>query len=79
MVAVVATVVAVAAKIVVSCSNPGARGGAAGEPPDVRIDSQISVCGPLFRTLFLASLRSTFCSVLPPNWLPKWYPNGVPF
>ena len=79
MVAVVAAAVAVAAQIVVSCSNPGARGGAAGEPPDVRIDSQISVWGPCFGTLFLASLASPFCSVLPPNWLPKWCPNGVPF
>ena len=51
-VAVVAAVVAVAAQIVVSCSNPGARGGAAGEPPDGRIDRQISVWGLCFRTLF---------------------------
>ena len=35
--------VVVAAQIVVSCSKPGARGGAVREPPDLQIDSQI--CG----------------------------------
>ena len=78
MVAVVAAVVAVAAQIVVSCSNPGARGGAAGEPPDVRIDSQISVWGPFFRTLFWGFLGVnvlfSFAPKLAPKMVPKWGP-----
>ena len=40
---VAVVVVAVAAQIVVSCSKPGARGGAVREPPDPEIDSHF--CG----------------------------------
>ena len=41
--ATVAVVVAVAAQIVVSCSKPGARGGAVREPPDPEIGTNF--CG----------------------------------
>ena len=40
--ATIAVVAAVAAQIVVSCSNPGRARGAAQEPPELRIDPNFS-------------------------------------